>query len=48
MLLMLGAGRTTHDQVMRALDLLGAKVLPKFREPVAANAPEVATAVHHS
>lgn len=41
--LMLGAGRTTHDQVRRALDLLGEKVLPRFREPVAANVPAVAT-----
>jgi alkanesulfonate monooxygenase SsuD/methylene tetrahydromethanopterin reductase-like flavin-dependent oxidoreductase (luciferase family) len=30
-LLMLGAGRTSHDQVMRALDLLGEKVIPKFK-----------------
>ncbi len=48
MLLMLGAGRTTHDQVMRALDLLGEKVIPKFRESVATNAPAVATAVHQT
>ncbi|MBI3330069.1 MAG: LLM class flavin-dependent oxidoreductase [Nitrospinae bacterium] len=31
-LLMLGAGNTTHDQVMRGLDLLGEKVIPKFKE----------------
>ncbi|MGH8066332.1 MAG: LLM class flavin-dependent oxidoreductase [Candidatus Entotheonellia bacterium] len=30
-LLMLGAGRTTHDQVMRALELLGEKVIPRFK-----------------
>ena len=46
--LMLGAGRTTHDQVMHALDLLGEKVLPKFPEPVAAHAPAGATAVHYA
>jgi alkanesulfonate monooxygenase SsuD/methylene tetrahydromethanopterin reductase-like flavin-dependent oxidoreductase (luciferase family) len=33
-LLMLGAGHTTHDQVMRGLDLLGEKVIPKFQETV--------------
>ncbi len=32
LLLMLQCGTTTHDQVMRALDLLGEKVLPRFRE----------------
>jgi alkanesulfonate monooxygenase SsuD/methylene tetrahydromethanopterin reductase-like flavin-dependent oxidoreductase (luciferase family) len=31
LLLMLGAGNTTHEQVMRALDLLGEKVIPRFR-----------------
>jgi alkanesulfonate monooxygenase SsuD/methylene tetrahydromethanopterin reductase-like flavin-dependent oxidoreductase (luciferase family) len=31
LLLMLGAGNTTHAQVMRALDLLGDKVLPRFK-----------------
>jgi alkanesulfonate monooxygenase SsuD/methylene tetrahydromethanopterin reductase-like flavin-dependent oxidoreductase (luciferase family) len=30
-LLMLGAGRTPHDHVMRALDLLGEKVIPQFK-----------------
>ncbi len=33
LLLMLGAGHTTHEQVMRGLDLLGEKVIPKFQEP---------------
>jgi len=32
LLLMLRAGHTTHDQVLRGLDLLGEKVLPKFQE----------------
>ena len=31
LLLMLGAGNTTHAQVMRALDLLGDKVIPRFK-----------------
>jgi alkanesulfonate monooxygenase SsuD/methylene tetrahydromethanopterin reductase-like flavin-dependent oxidoreductase (luciferase family) len=31
LLLMLGAGNTTHEQVMRGLDLLGEKVIPRFR-----------------
>ena len=31
MVFMIGAGHTTHDQVMRALDLLGDKVMPRFR-----------------
>jgi alkanesulfonate monooxygenase SsuD/methylene tetrahydromethanopterin reductase-like flavin-dependent oxidoreductase (luciferase family) len=31
LLLMLGAGNTTHEQVMRALDLLGEQVIPRFR-----------------
>ena len=31
LLLMLGAGNTTHAQVMRALDLLGGEVLPRFK-----------------
>jgi alkanesulfonate monooxygenase SsuD/methylene tetrahydromethanopterin reductase-like flavin-dependent oxidoreductase (luciferase family) len=30
-LLMLGAGNTTHAQVMRGLELLGEKVIPRFR-----------------
>jgi para-nitrobenzyl esterase len=29
--LMLGAGNTTHEQVMRGLDILGEKVIPKFK-----------------
>jgi hypothetical protein len=32
LLLMLGAGNSTHEQVMRGLDILGAKVVPKFKE----------------
>ena len=32
LLLMLGAGNTTHEQVMRGLDILGAKVIPTFKE----------------
>jgi hypothetical protein len=39
-LLMLGAGHTTHDQVMRALDLLGEKVISKFKEPVTSTKTE--------
>jgi len=31
LLLMLGAGNTTHEQVMRGLDILGDKVIPKFK-----------------
>ena len=31
LLLMLGAGNTTHEQVMRGLDILGEKVIPKFK-----------------
>lgn len=41
-LLMLGAGNTTHDQVMRALDLLGEKVIPKFTEPTSSTQTGVA------
>ena len=32
LLFMIQAGNTTHDDVMRALDMLGSKVLPKFKE----------------
>lgn len=32
---------------MRALDLLGEKVIPRWREPVAANESAVATAAHY-
>lgn len=32
LLLMIQAGNTTHDEVMRAMDILGSKVLPKFQE----------------
>jgi len=31
LLLMLGAGNTTHEQVMRGLDILGEQVIPKFK-----------------
>jgi alkanesulfonate monooxygenase SsuD/methylene tetrahydromethanopterin reductase-like flavin-dependent oxidoreductase (luciferase family) len=31
LLLMLGAGNTTHEQVMCGLDILGEKVIPKFK-----------------
>ena len=31
MLLMIQAGNTSHDDVMRALDLLGSRVLPRFQ-----------------
>ena len=31
MVFMIKAGNTTHDQVMRSLELLGEKVLPRFR-----------------
>jgi hypothetical protein len=31
LLLMLGAGNTTHEQVMRALDMFGDKVIPRFK-----------------
>jgi alkanesulfonate monooxygenase SsuD/methylene tetrahydromethanopterin reductase-like flavin-dependent oxidoreductase (luciferase family) len=31
MVLLMKAGHTTHDQVMRSLDLFGEKVLPRFR-----------------
>ena len=31
-LLMLGAGNTTHEQVMQGLELLGEKVIPRFKE----------------
>ena len=33
MMLMMQAGQTTHDEIMRSLDLLGNKVLPRFKEP---------------
>ena len=33
LLFMIQAGNTPHDDVMRALDMLGSKVLPKFKEP---------------
>lgn len=42
LLFMIQAGNTTHDDVMRALDLLGSKVLPRFQEPASATKPSVA------
>ena len=33
LMFMIQAGNTTHDDVMRALDMLGSRVLPKFKEP---------------
>ena len=33
LLFMIQAGNTTHDDIMRALDMLGSKVLPRFKEP---------------
>ena len=38
MIFLLQAGRTTHDQVMRSIELLGKKVLPRFAERNAAAA----------
>ena len=32
LMLMIQAGNTTHDDIMRALDMLGSKVFPKFKE----------------
>ena len=29
--LMMQAGHTTHDQVMRSIDLIGEKVIPRFQ-----------------
>jgi hypothetical protein len=35
MIFLLQAGRTTHDQVMRSIELIGRHVIPRFadREP---------------
>jgi len=30
MIFVLQAGNTTHDQVLRAIDLIGEKVIPRF------------------
>ena len=32
MIFLLQAGRTTHEQVMRSIDLIGEKVIPRFAE----------------
>jgi alkanesulfonate monooxygenase SsuD/methylene tetrahydromethanopterin reductase-like flavin-dependent oxidoreductase (luciferase family) len=32
MIFVLQAGRTTHDQVMQSIELIGTKVIPRFRE----------------
>ena len=32
LLLMIQAGETSHDDTMRALDMFGNKVLPRFRD----------------
>jgi alkanesulfonate monooxygenase SsuD/methylene tetrahydromethanopterin reductase-like flavin-dependent oxidoreductase (luciferase family) len=44
MIFVLQAGRTTHDQVMRSLELIGEKVSPRFAErapPVPSEAPRL-------
>jgi alkanesulfonate monooxygenase SsuD/methylene tetrahydromethanopterin reductase-like flavin-dependent oxidoreductase (luciferase family) len=33
LILMIQAGETSHDDVMRAIELLGTKVLPRFQDP---------------
>ncbi len=33
LILMIQAGETSHDDVMRAIELLGTKVLPRFQNP---------------
>ena len=33
LILMIQAGLTPHDDVMRAIELLGTKVLPRFQNP---------------
>jgi alkanesulfonate monooxygenase SsuD/methylene tetrahydromethanopterin reductase-like flavin-dependent oxidoreductase (luciferase family) len=33
LILMIQAGETAHDDVMRAIELLGTKVLPRFQDP---------------
>ena len=42
MMVMMQVGNTTHDQVMRSLELFGKEVIPRFGEP--ASQPAVATA----
>jgi alkanesulfonate monooxygenase SsuD/methylene tetrahydromethanopterin reductase-like flavin-dependent oxidoreductase (luciferase family) len=32
LILMIQAGLTAHDQVMRSIELLGTKVLPRFQD----------------
>lgn len=32
MIFMIQAGRTTHDQVMRSIEIIGEKVIPRFRD----------------
>lgn len=32
LMLIMQAGKTTHDQVKRSLELFGEKVLPKFKD----------------
>jgi alkanesulfonate monooxygenase SsuD/methylene tetrahydromethanopterin reductase-like flavin-dependent oxidoreductase (luciferase family) len=36
MIFLLQAGRITHDQVMRSIELIGEKVIPRFGEKAAA------------
>ena len=36
MIFLLQAGRITHDQVMRSIDLIGEKVIPRFADTAAA------------
>ena len=36
MIFVLQAGRTTHDQVMNSIELIGEKVIPRFSEKRAA------------
>jgi len=30
---MLQAGRTTHDEVMRSIEIIGERVIPRFADP---------------
>ncbi len=32
MVFMMQAGNTTHEQVMRSIELIGEKVIPRFRD----------------
>jgi hypothetical protein len=36
MIFVLQAGRNTHDQVMRSIELIGEKVIPRFATSAAA------------